>query len=131
MKYLCLVYVDEKAFYALSEAERESLWTAAERYTLELQSDPAFIAADALQPTWDAATVRVRGGEVIVTDGPFAETREQLAGFLLIDAPHLDAAIAIAQGVPGPPAGITIEIRPVRSLTDHVGSVSGARAAAQ
>jgi hypothetical protein len=108
MKYLCLVYGDEKAMAEVPDAECAA-------YGKVLQESGKRIAAEALHPVRTATTVRVREGKVTVTDGPFAETREQLAGFYLVDADDLDDAVGIASQLP--PARIgSIEVRPVREL---------------
>jgi hypothetical protein len=108
MKYLCLVYGDEKTMQTMDDNECAA-------YGNGLKKEGVHIAAEALKPVQTATTVRVRNGQISITDGPFAETKEQLAGFYLIDAKDLDEAIRIASGIP--PARIgSIEIRPVREL---------------
>jgi hypothetical protein len=108
MKYLCLVYGAENLMQTMDDNECAA-------YGNGLKQKGRHIAAEALQPVETATTVRVRNGQVSITDGPFAETKEQLAGFYLIDAQNLDEAIRIASGIP--PARIgSIEIRPVREL---------------
>jgi hypothetical protein len=108
MKYLCLVYGEEKQMQAMDDNECAA-------YGNGLKDKGVHIAAEALQPVSTATTVRVRDRKVSVTDGPFAETKEQLAGFYLINAKDLDDAIRIASGIP--PARIgSIEVRPVREL---------------
>lgn len=108
MKYLCLVYSDEEQLKAVTDAECMAFGD-------ELRESGRRIAAEALEPVHSAATVRVREGSVTVTDGPFAETKEQLAGFYLIDAADLDEAIRIASNIPPARVG-SIEVRPVREL---------------
>lgn len=108
MKYLLLVYGEEHLMRTVPDAE-------CMEYGMKLDGEGRRVAAEALHPVHTATTVRVRGGDVAVTDGPFAETHEQLAGFYLIDADDLDDAIRIARELP--PARIgSIEIRPVREL---------------
>ena len=108
MKYLCLVYGEEKLMQTMDDNECAANGE-------KIKKNGHHIAAEALQPVSTATTVRVRDGKVSVTDGPFAETKEQLAGFYLIDAKDLDEAIHIASGIP--PARIgSIEVRPVREL---------------
>lgn len=108
MKYLCLVYGEEKLMQTMDDNECAANGE-------KIKKNGHYIAAEALQPVSTATTVRVREGKVSVTDGPFAETKEQLAGFYLIDAQNLDEAIRIATEIP--PARIgSIEIRPVREL---------------
>ena len=108
MKYLCLVYAEESALADIADAE-------CKEYSDVLIERGKRIAAEALQPVHTATTVRVRNGEVSVTDGPFAETKEQLAGFYLIDARDLDEAIRTASKIPPARVG-SIEVRPVREL---------------
>ncbi len=108
MKYLCLVYGEEAKMATIPDAECAA-WGEA------LDASGRYIAAEALQPVETAVTVRVRGGDISVTDGPFAETREQLAGFYLVEAEDLDEALSIASRIP--PARIgSIEVRPIRDL---------------
>jgi hypothetical protein len=112
MKYLCLVYSDEKQLHSLPESppDRECL-----AYVEVLSKSGHFIAGEALESVETATTVRVRNGRVSVTDGPFAETKEQLAGFYLIDAKDLNEAIQVATKIPPARVG-SIEVRPVRTL---------------
>lgn len=113
MKYMLLIYGDEQA---LDDAEREQCYGKSAQLARELKSSGQFLATSPLHATATATSVRVRGGKRLVTDGPFAETREQLGGFFLIDASDLDAAIDIAARIPGAGWG-TVEIRPVVELT--------------
>jgi hypothetical protein len=113
MKYILLIYGEEKAW---TDEYREACYAESGRLVEGLKASRQFIAASPLQPTETATSVRVRDGKTVVTDGPFAETREQLGGFYLIDAPDLDAAVAIAARVPPARTG-TVEIRPVVELT--------------
>jgi hypothetical protein len=108
MKYLCLVYLDEKDLSAVPDSDCQA-------FSDELRKSGHSIAAEALQPVHTATTVRVRNGKVSVTDGPFAETKEQLAGFYLIDASDLDEALQCAAKIPPARVG-SIEVRPVRQL---------------
>jgi hypothetical protein len=112
MKYMLLVYFDEKG---LSEDERQKCYGESTELTYELQSNGKYIAANPLHPSATATSVRVRGGRRLVTDGPFAETREQLGGYFLVDASDLDEAISIAERIPMARSG-TIEVRPVVEL---------------
>jgi hypothetical protein len=112
MKYLCLVYSDEGKLHSLPESPPDSECHA---YDQALGSTGKRIAAEALESVNAATTVRVRAGKVTITDGPFAETKEQLAGFYLIDVPDLDAALRIAAGIPAARVG-SVEVRPVRQL---------------
>jgi hypothetical protein len=112
MKYLCLVYCEEAKLHSEPESPDDAECHA---YDTSLASAGLRVAAEALEPVETATTVRMRGGKLSVTDGPFAETKEQLAGFYLIDAPDLDEAIRVAAGIPPARVG-SIEIRPVRQL---------------
>jgi len=108
VKYACLVYGEEQKLGTVSDSECLG-WGEA------LRKDGHYIAAEALQPVRTAKTLRVRGGKVSITDGPFTETKEFLAGFYLIDARDLNEAIEIASKIP--PARIgSVEVRPVREL---------------
>jgi len=112
MKYLLLIYADEQAW---TEPERELCYGESIELCHQLQRNGQFISASPLQPVATATSVRVRGGKRTVTDGPFAETREQLGGFFMVDARDLDEAITIAGRIPGARKG-TVEIRPVVEL---------------
>lgn len=109
MKYMLLIYYDEQA---LGEAEREACYVESAQLTQELNANGQYLSANPLHPTAMATSVRLRDGKRFVTDGPFAETREQLGGYFLIDADDLDEAIGIAERIPVATMG-TIEIRPV------------------
>jgi hypothetical protein len=108
MKYLCLVYMEEHTLAAVPDSECMA-------YGESLRKSGRYIAAEALQRVDTATTVRVRNGKVTTTDGPFAETKEQLAGFYLIDAEDLDEAVRVAAQIPPARVG-SIEVRPVREL---------------
>ncbi len=112
MRYLLLVYLDEKA---LNETEREECYKESTQLTHDLNATGKYLAAAPLHPVSTATSVRVRDGKRLVTDGPFAETREQLGGYFLIEAHDLDEAMGIAARIPGARKG-TIEIRPVMEL---------------
>ncbi|MBL1175200.1 YciI family protein [Pantanalinema sp. GBBB05] len=109
MKYLLLIYMDEAA---MSEAEREHCYGESAQLAQKLHTKGQFLATAPLHPVATATSVQVRDGKSMVTDGPFAETREQLGGFFLINAQNLDEAIVIAAQIPGARVG-TVEIRPV------------------
>jgi hypothetical protein len=109
MKYMLLIYLDEKI---LSEAERGQCYKESTQYAHELNANGQFLATAPLHPTSTATSVRTRDGKRLVTDGPFAETREQLGGFFMVDAKNLDEAISIASKIPAGKWG-TVEIRPV------------------
>ena len=108
MKYMCLVYLAEDKLRAVPDSE---CLAGAERF----RASGVLVAADALQPVHTATTVRVRHGKVEMFDGPFAETKEQLAGFYLIEAPDLNEALKLAAKIPPAREG-SIEVRPVRDL---------------
>ncbi len=109
MKYMLLVYLDEQA---LSDAEREHCYVESAQLAQEIKANGQYLSAGPLHPVAMATSVRVRDGRRLVTDGPFAETREQLGGYYLIDARDLDEAIKIAERIPPAKFG-TVEIRPV------------------
>jgi len=108
MKYLCLVYLEQQKLHAVSDKECIACGAG-------FRKNGLLIAAEALQPIETATTVRVRHGKVSVTDGPFAETKEQLAGFYLIEARDLNDAIQVASKIPPAREG-SVEVRPVRDL---------------
>lgn len=113
MKYMMLVYLDEQA---MSDSEREHCYVESAQLTQQLNSSGQYIDASPLHPVATATSVRVREGKRLVTDGPFAETREQLGGYYLIDANDLDEAIRIAERIPPVKFG-TVEIRPVMEIS--------------
>lgn len=122
MKYLCLVYMEERTLEMIDDAE-------CAEFGMQLDASGRRVAAEALQPVATATTVRVRNGSVSITDGPFAETKEQLAGFYLIEAGDLNEAIRVASQIPPARVG-SIEVRPVRELNVPTQGSSGAVAAA-
>jgi hypothetical protein len=109
VQYMLLIYLDEQA---LSQAEREECYGASTEYAHKLNASGRYRACAPLYPTATATSVRVRDGHQIVTDGPFAETREQLGGFFLVEARDLDEAITIAAEIPAGRHG-TVEVRPI------------------
>jgi hypothetical protein len=113
MKYLCLVYYDEKTLEALSQAEYDALIDEVLAYREVLRKSGHYITSDGLESVQTATTLRIRGGRVSATDGPFAETKEQLGGFMLIEARDLNDAIRVASKIPPVRLGC-IEVRPVR-----------------
>jgi hypothetical protein len=115
MKYLCLVYVEEKTLNALPQNERQALSDESMAYCGNLQKIGQLLAASPLHPVETATTVRVRDGKATATDGPFAETKEQLGGFLMIDVPDLNDAIRIASHFPAARIG-SVEVRPMKEL---------------
>ena len=112
MKYMLLIYGDEAAMAKLNEAERAALFRDYGQFSEGIRRSGNFLAGAPLRPTPTATTVRLREGKRLVTDGPFAETREQLGGYYLVEAKDLDEAIAIAARIPGARTG-SIEVRPV------------------
>jgi hypothetical protein len=115
MKYLCLVYVEEKILHALPSHERVALSDESMAYCDRLQKVGQLLAASPLHPVETATTVRVREGKAATTDGPFAETKEQLGGFLMLDVPDLNDAIRIATHFPAARYG-SVEVRPMKEL---------------
>jgi hypothetical protein len=113
MKYLLLIYMGGQA---MSDAEREHCYMESTQLAHDLKAKGQYLAANPLHPVSTATSVRVRNGKRLVTDGPFAETHEQLGGYFLIDAKDLDEAIAIAARIPGARVG-TVEIRPVMEIS--------------
>ncbi|MEX1230189.1 MAG: YciI family protein [Planctomycetaceae bacterium] len=112
MKYMLLIYTDENAW---TDSEREHCYAESTQLTHELNDRGQYLAAAPLQPVATATSVRVRDGKRVVTDGPFAETREQLGGYFLVEAKDLNEAITIAGKIPGARKG-TVEVRPVMDL---------------
>jgi len=115
MKFLCVVFIDEKKLEALPGGEALALDDASVNHDQILRKSGHLLAAQALESVKTAATVKVRNGKAMVTDGPFAETREQIGGFLLIEARDRAEAIELAKAVPVAGYGV-IEVRPVREL---------------
>ena len=112
MHYLLLIYTNEKEEAAMKPAEVTAVMAEYTEFTKGIIQSGQFKAADRLKPTSASTTVRVRNGKVATTDGPFAETREQLGGYYMVDAKNLDEAIAIAARIPSAKVG-SIEVRPV------------------
>ena len=112
MKYLCLIYENEKAWESMPPAESEAIMNEYFTFTETIRQNGKLLAGEALQPTATATTVRVRNGKVSTTDGPFAETKEQLGGFYMIEAQDLNDAIQVAAKIPSARLG-TIEVRPI------------------
>jgi hypothetical protein len=113
MKYMLLIYTDENA---MTGSEREQCYSDSAKLAHDLHAQGKFLGAGPLQSVATATSVRVRDGKRLVTDGPFAETREQLGGYFLIDAEDLDAAIGISARIPGARKG-TVEIRPMIEIS--------------
>ena len=112
MQYLLMIYQSEAEAGTMDAAARQAMTTEYGAFTQSIIQSGNFKAGDALQPATTATTVRVRDGKTMTTDGPFAETREQLGGYYLVEARDLDAAIAIAARIPGARFG-SIEVRPI------------------
>ncbi len=115
MKYLCLVYVDESRFEKLTAGDGVALMRASLAYDEELRRSGHYISSNALDSVRSAATVRVENGAALISDGPFAETKEHLGGFILIDARDLNDAIRLASKIPMARMG-SIEVRPTIEL---------------
>jgi hypothetical protein len=112
MQYLLMIYQNEAEFGKMDAAARKNVTAEYGAFTQSIIQSGHFKAGDGLQPTSTATTVRVRDGKTLTTDGPFAETREQLAGYYLVEAKDLDTALAIAARIPGAKTG-SVEVRPV------------------
>ena len=112
MKYLLLIYMHEKA---MSEGEREKCYVESTKLAHDLKANGQYLSANPLQPVATATSVRMREGKRLVTDGPFAETREQLGGYFLVEAKDLDEALAIAARIPAARFG-TVEVRPILEI---------------
>jgi hypothetical protein len=115
MKYLCMVIVDENKLKALSKSDSQALDDESLAYDDSLRKGGQYLAAQALESVKEAKTVRLQKGKVLVTDGPFAETKEQVGGFILIEAKNLNEAIQLASHIPAIRFG-AIEVRPVKEL---------------
>ena len=112
MRYLLSIYVDESGFATATPEDREQMSTAYANFTDEVDKAGVLRGGDGLQPSATSTTVRLRDGEVLLTDGPFAETREQLAGYYLLECADLDEAVGWAGRIPGAQWG-AVEVRPV------------------
>ncbi len=115
MRYLCLIYEDEKIFDKMPKAEAEQIFAEYFTFTDAIKKSGHYVSGNPLQPTSTATTVRMRNGKVTTTDGPFAETKEQLGGYYLIEARDLNEAIQIASRIPGAKLG-SIEVRPIMEI---------------
>jgi len=113
MQYMLLIYDEEAKLAAMTADESQAFMGEYARFSAAIAARGALVAGDALKPTSTATSVRVRDGATLLTDGPFAETREQLGGYYLIEAPDLDRALEIAAQIPSARTG-TIEVRPVQ-----------------
>jgi hypothetical protein len=112
MKYLLLIYENEASFANVSEAEQGQIFEEYMTYSRGIKKNGNYLGGEALQPVATATTVRQRNGKTLTTDGPFAETKEQLGGFYMVEAKDLDEAIKLANGIPAARTG-SIEVRPI------------------
>src|SRR5262245_37525810 len=115
VKYLCLIYDDESKWGTMPQAEAEAMMGEYFSFTDGIKKSGHYLGGEALQPTQTASTVRVRNGKISTTDGPFAETKEQLGGYYLIEAKDLNDAIQVASKIPSARIG-SIEVRPIQSF---------------
>jgi len=115
MRYMLLMYRDEKLWGEMSQKEREAIYHQAVEYSEGLRKDGVFQAGDPLHLTSTATTLRLKNGRTITTDGPFAETKEQLGGYSLIEVKNLDEALSVAARNPLLQGGHSIEVRPIRA----------------
>ena len=113
MRYLCLIYDEEKKFAAMSKGESDAFMGEYFGFTEDIKKSGHYVGGNALQPVHTATSVRVRSGKMSTTDGPFAETKEQLGGYYLIEAKDLNDALQIAAKIPSAKTGI-IEVRPIQ-----------------
>lgn len=112
MRYACLIYDAESTWSAMPKADADKYMGEYHVFTQDIKKSGHYVAGEALQPTSTATTVRVRGGKITTTDGPFADTKEQFGGFYLVEAKDLNEAIQIAARIPSARIG-TIEVRPI------------------
>jgi hypothetical protein len=118
MKYLCLIYDDEKTFATMPKSQLDVMMGEYFAFTNDIRKSGHYLAGEALQPVQTATTVRVRNGKLSTTDGPFAETKEQLGGFYMVNARDLNEAIQIAGRIPSAKFG-SIEVRPVQEFNQE------------
>ena len=116
MKYLCLIYDDEKKMHTMPKTEADAIMGEYFAFTEGIKKSGHYLGGEALQPVQTATTVRIRNGKLSTTDGPFAETKEQLGGFYLINAADLNDAIQVASRIPSARAG-SIEVRPIMEFS--------------
>jgi hypothetical protein len=115
MKYLCLIYDEEKKMAAMSKSETEAFMAEYGAYSQSVKDSGHYLGGNPLQPVHTATSIRSRNGKVSTTDGPFAETKEQLGGYYLIEAKDLNEAISVASRIPSAKTG-TIEVRPIMTF---------------
>jgi len=113
MKYLCLIYETESIYATMSEQDLGTMMAEYNAFTQDIKTGGQYVAGEALKPVQTATTIRIRNGKLSVTDGPFAETKEQLGGFYMIEAPDLTDALRIAGRIPAAKTG-SIEVRPIQ-----------------
>jgi len=118
MKYLCLIYSDEKNLATMSKSDMDALMSEYNQFTESIKKSGQYIGGEALQPVHTATTVRIRNGKMSTTDGPFAETKEQLGGFYFIEARDLNDAIQVASRIPSAKHG-SIEVRPIEDFSKY------------
>ena len=123
MQYMILIYSDEKAWAGMPEAEMHAAFAEYMNYSVEMGAAKVSLGGASLQPVATATTVRVSNGKTVTTDGPFAETKEQLGGYYIIDVPNLDDAIKWAAKCPGAAHGC-VEVRPLGVISNADGSVA-------
>lgn len=116
MRYICLIYDDESKFGTMSEAEGAKVMQEYMDFTGGIVKSGHHRAGDPLQPSTTATTLRTKNGKVMTTDGPFVETKEQLGGYYIVEAPNLDEALKIAQRIPSLHYGGAIEVRPIMEI---------------
>jgi hypothetical protein len=116
MKYLCLIYDDEKKMAGMTKSEGDAFMGEYGAYTQSIKGSGHYLGGEALQPVHTATTIRNRNGKVSTTDGPFAETKEQLGGFYLVEAKDLNEAIQVASRIPSVKTG-SIEVRPIMTFS--------------
>ena len=118
MKYLCLIYDDEKIYTGMSKADTDAFMGEYDTFTNAIKKSGHYLAGEALKPVNTATTVRIRNGKMSTTDGPFAETKEQLGGFYMIEARDLNDAIQIASRIPAARLG-SVEVRPIMDFSQQ------------
>ena len=118
MRYVCLIYDDERKMETMSKADGDAMMGAYFAFTDGIRKSGQYVAGEALQPVQTATTVRIRNGKTTTTDGPFAETKEQLGGFYLIEARDLNEAIQVAAKIPSAVTG-SVEVRPVVDFSNQ------------
>ncbi len=123
MQYMILIYGDEKAYANVSEAEMGKVYEAYMAYSKEMVDAKAFVSGASLKDVATATTVRIKNGKAVTTDGPFAETKEQLGGYYIVDVPTLDDAVKWAAKCPSAPFG-SIEVRPLGIITAADGGIA-------